>query len=344
MMFRKTTGNMEMQSSGCRKAAPQAIHLLITAALVFASASAIAQSAPAQPPTSAQTAPTQPAAQKPYILPPVVVSEVNLIFVVNDQHGRFINDLKQEDLALLDDGKPPLRVNHFTHETNLPLRIGLMIDTSSSIRSRFAFEQTAAKEFMLSVLNTQRDKAFVEGFDIQIELSQKFTSSPADLDTAISKLRPGGGTALYDSLYRTCRDQMLSLENSNDIRKAIVLLSDGDDNYSRARIDDAIKECQRADTIVYTISTNVSPSKDKGDDVLKHIADETGGRVFFPQQIEDIAAHFADIKAELSSQYSLEYAPADFKPDGSYRSIYLKDTGHRGYNVRVHKGYFAKQQ
>jgi VWFA-related protein len=291
-------------------------------------------------PNADQTAQTPP---KPYILPPVNVNEVNLIFVVTDQHGAFINDVQQEDLALLDDGKPPERVNHFTHETDMPLRIGVMIDTSSSIRTRFAFEQTATKEFLLSVLNPKRDKAFVEGFDIQIDLTQSFTDNPSQLDTGISKLRPGGGTALYDSLYRTCRDQMLSLPEGSDVRKAMVMVSDGDDNYSRARLDDAIKECQRADTIVYTISTNVSPSKDSGDDVLKRIADETGGRAFFPVQIEDIAEHFGDIKEELSSQYSLEYVPADFKQDGSYRSILLMDTRNHGYKVRVHKGYFAKR-
>jgi len=306
------------------------------------------------PSTTAQSAPSTavapdqnaqaPIPPKPYVLPQLNVTEVNLIFVVTDARGHFVDDLQQQDLALLDDGKPPLRVNHFTHETNLPLRIGLMIDTSSSIRSRFAFEQTAAKEFLLSVLNTQRDKAFIEGFDIQTELTQGFTANPSMLDTGISKLRPGGGTALYDNLYRTCRDQMLTVDAGSDVRKAIVLLSDGDDNYSRARLEDSIKECQRADTIVYTISTNVSPSKDKGDDILQKIADETGGRAFFPVEIEDIAAHFGDIKQELSSQYSLEYVPADFKQDGAYRTIYLVVPGHRGYKVRVHKGYFAKGQ
>ena len=156
-----------------------------------------------------------------------------------------------------------------------------MLDTSTSIRQRFQFEQQAATDFLLQVLRPE-DRAFVEGFDVQTELAQDFTNRMDLLDTGIRKLRPGGGTALFDSLYKTCRDQMLTLQRTNAVRKAIVLVSDGDDDYSRAYESDAIKMCQRAETIVYTISTNYGPSKDKGDDVLKAIADATGGQAFYP--------------------------------------------------------------
>jgi VWFA-related protein len=153
-------------------------------------------------------------------------------------------------------------------------------------------------------------------------------------------LRPGGGTALYDNLYKACHDQMLSLRDTVAVRRALILVSDGDDNYSHALQSDAIKECQRAETIVYAISTNVSPSKDKGDEVLNQISQATGGRAFYPIRIEDVAAGFHSIQEELRSQYSLIYTPADFKNDGSFRTIYLQASDPR-YQVRAKKGYFA---
>jgi VWFA-related protein len=184
------------------------------------------------------------------------------------------------------------------------------------------------------------DRAFVEGFDVQTDIEQDFTNRIDLLDSGISRLRPGGGTALYDSLYKTCRDQMLTLQQKADVRKAMILVSDGDDDYSRATEDDAIKMCQRAETIVYTISTNSGPSRDKGDDVLLRISDATGGRAFFPKQINDVSEGFLNIEAELRSQYSLVYVPANFKQDGSFRTIYLQCLDPR-YTVRAKKGYFA---
>ena len=133
---------------------------------------------------------------------------------------------------------------------------------------------------------------------------------------------------------------MLTLQQTTDVRKALVLVSDGDDDYSRATETDAIKMCQRAETIVYTISTNTGPSKDKGDEVLQRISDATGGQAFFPTRIEDVAQGFLNIEAELRSQYSLVYVPANFRQDGSFRTIYLHCLDPR-YSVRVKKGYFA---
>ncbi len=264
---------------------------------------------------------------------------VDLIFTVTDKHGGFVTGLQQQNFGLLDDGRPPERVLSFRQQTNLPLRVGIMMDTSSSIRQRFEFEQQAATDFLLQVLHPD-DRAFVEGFDVQTDIAQDFTNRIDLLDTGIRKLRPGGGTALFDSLYKTCRDQMLTLQQQNDVRKAIVLVSDGDDDYSRSLESDAIKMCQRAETIVYTISTNTGPSKDKGDDVLQQIADATGGQAFFPTRLEDVAVGFHNIEVELRSQYSLVYVPANFRQDGSFRTIYLQCRDPR-YAVRAKKGYFA---
>jgi VWFA-related protein len=269
----------------------------------------------------------------------VQVNEVNLIFTVTDKKGRFITGLKRENFGLLDDGRPPVAVLRFSQQTNLPLRVGIMLDTSSSIRQRFQFEQDSAIEFLLQILH-RNDRAFVQGFDIETDMAQGFTNNIDLLNQGIRKLRPGGGTALYDALYRTCRDQMLTLQEDGAVRRALIVLSDGNDNYSRAQQSDAIKMCQRAETIVYTISTNVSPSKDKGDDVLRAISEATGGMAFFPTKIEDVAVGFRNIQEELRSQYSLVYRPADFKQDGSFRTIYLQALDPR-YKVRASKGYFA---
>lgn len=266
-------------------------------------------------------------------------NEVDLIFTVTDHKGQFVTKLQQQDFGLLDDGRPPQRVLSFKQQTNLPLRVGIMMDTSSSIRQRFVFEQQAATDFLLQVMHPD-DRAFVEGFDVQTNISQDFTNRVDLLDSGIRKLRPGGGTALFDSLYKTCRDQMLTLRDPISTRKAIVLVSDGDDDYSRALITEAIKMCQRAETIVYTISTNTGPSKDKGDDVLQQISDATGGRAFFPTRMEDVAIGFQNIEVELRSQYSLQYVPADFKADGAFRTIYLQAQDKR-YVVQAKKGYFA---
>ncbi len=299
------------------------------------------------PQSSASPAPTTSAPQQtdnqapPSGGPDIVVrvNEVNLIFTVTDKKGKFITGLKRENFGLLDDGRPPLAVLRFTQQTNLPLRVGIMLDTSSSIRQRFQFEQDSAIEFFLQILH-RGDRAFIEGFDIQTDLAQDFTNNVDLLNQGIRKLRPGGGTALFDALYKTCKDQMLPLQETGAVRRALVLVSDGDDNYSRVLESDAIKMCQRADTIVYTISTNISPSKDKGDDVLRQISEATGGQAFYPVKLEDVAIGFRNIEEELRSQYHLVYRPANLKMDGSFRTIYLQATDPR-YHVRAQKGYFA---
>ena len=271
------------------------------------------------------------------------VNEVNLIFTVTDKHGRFIQNLQQKDFALLDDQKAPAQVFSFTQQTNLPLRVGILIDASTSIRQRFEFEQSAAIQFLQQVVvRPHADQAFVMGFDVTSYLTQPYTNDQDKLEAGITKLRPGGGTALYDAVYTACRDQLLNVPNTlqGSVRKALIIISDGDDNQSRAYPDDAIKMCQRAETIIYAISTNVSPSRDRGDDVLRQMAEATGGQAFFPKRLEDMSNSFHGIEDELRSQYSLAYRPADFKPDGAFRSIYLIALDRR-YMVRARKGYFA---
>ncbi len=268
------------------------------------------------------------------------VNEVYLVFSVTDKHGQFISDLKQSDFALLDDHLAPARVYSFTQQTNLPLRVGILIDTSSSIRQRFEYEQQAAKAFLLQVIRPQTDQAFVEGFDVAPDYRQSWTNNLDSLEAGIDSLQPGGGTALYDAVYSACRDKLLTSRGQEPVRKMIVLISDGDDDQSHAYLNDAIKECQRADTNIYAISTNASPSRDEGDDVLNKMALATGGKAYFPTSVEDMPVSFDQIQKELRSQYALVYKPADFKLDGSFRPIYLYCLDRR-YKARTMEGYFA---
>ena len=272
------------------------------------------------------------------------VNEVNLIFTVTDKHGNFIPNLKQSDFALLDDQKAPARITSFTQQTNLPLRVGIVIDASTSIRTRFEFEQQAATEFLLQAVKSRSDRAFVMGFDSTPQVMADWTNNLDALQTGISKLRPGGGTALFDAVYTGCRDKLLDASRGQEpVRRAMILVSDGNDNQSRAYIDDAIKMCQRAETIIYAISTNWTPSRGKGDDVLEKMAEATGGRAFYPPSIDEINSGFTSIEEELRSQYALTYTPADFKADGSFRTIYLYALDRR-YSVRAKKGYFSPKQ
>jgi VWFA-related protein len=270
-------------------------------------------------------------------------NEVNLIFTVTDRHGHYVPNLKQSDFALLDDQKAPAKVTSFRQQINLPLRVGIVIDASTSIRTRFQFEQQSATEFLLDILKTRSDRAFVMGFDVTPTVTADWSNNLDALEAGVNRLRPGGGTALFDAVYTACRDKLLSDRSPDPVRKAMVLISDGDDNQSRVRPDEAIKMCERADTIIYAISTNWTPSRGKGDQVLTQLSETTGGRVFFPPSVEEMANSFHEIEAELRSQYALTYTPADFQYNGAFRPIYLYCNDRR-YSVRAKKGYFAPLQ
>ncbi|HWT65714.1 MAG TPA: VWA domain-containing protein [Terracidiphilus sp.] len=316
-----------------------ALHAQQPAATEPAAAPAQQTAAPAAAPDAQQ--PAQAPADQPAPTFKFGVNEVDLIFTVTDKHGHYIPNLKLSDFALLDDQKAPSKVTSFRQQINLPLRVGLVIDASTSIRTRFQFEQQAASEFLLSILTSKSDRAFVMGFDVTPTVTQDWTANLDGLQTGVNKLRPGGGTALFDAVYTACREKLLDVSRGQEpVRKAMILISDGDDNQSRVRPDEAIKMCQRAETIIYAVSTNWTPSRGKGDKVLTDMAEETGGRVFFPPSVEEMATSFKGIEEELRSQYALTYSPADFKFDGAFRTIYLYCNDRR-YIARARKGYFA---
>jgi Ca-activated chloride channel family protein len=268
-------------------------------------------------------------------------NEVNVVFTVTDKHGRRITDLKQGDFRVLDDNKPPQEIRSFHAEANLPLQVGLLIDASNSVRDRFKFEQQSAVEFLNQTIHPRYDQAFVVGFDVTPEVTQDFTDNTEKLAHGVHELRPGGGTALYDALYFACRDKLMKAPKSTTVRRAIILLSDGEDNQSHVTREEAIEMAQRAEAIVYTISTNVSGTKGAGDKVLERIADATGGRPFFPFQIRDVANAFAEIQDELRSQYAIAYKPADLKADGHYRTIEIVANDRKNLRVRSRRGWYS---
>jgi Ca-activated chloride channel homolog len=270
------------------------------------------------------------------------VDEVNLLFIATDKHGKFVRDLTQADFTILDDHKPPQAIFNFRRETDLPLDLGLLIDVSGSVNSRFDFEQSAATSFLQHTIRAGFDRAFIVGFNSQSQLVQDFTDNVGLLAVGVHKLHDGGGTALYDAIYRISKEKFLKDRPDHPVRKAIVLVSDGEDNQSEVTRAQAIEMAQRAEVIIYAISTDDSGLVLRGDNVLEQLASSTGGRAFFPFKMKDVTHSFAAIEDELRSQYVVSYKPADFETDGRYRSIEVS-TLKKDLQVRSRKGYFAPQ-
>jgi VWFA-related protein len=299
---------------------------------------------PQAQPAPPAAAPTTPPADDTVATIVKRVNEVNVVFTVTDKHGRYVRDLKKNDFKIIDDGKPALELRSFRAEADLPLQAGLLIDASNSIRDRFKFEQEAAIEFLNQTVRRNYDRAFVIGFDVTPEVTQDFTDSTEALSIGVRALRPGGGTAMFDALYFACRDKLLKNTSNGAVRRVIILLSDGDDNQSHVTREEAIDMAERAEVVVYTISTNLMGSGGRrGDKILERIADATGGRSYVPFQLTEVANAFASIQEELRSQYAISYKPADFRPDGRYRTIEIS-AKQKGLHVRSRRGYYAPAQ
>lgn len=271
------------------------------------------------------------------------VDEVNVLFIATDKHGKFVRNLNEADFAILDDSKPPQSIVNFRRETDLPLELGLLVDTSGSVRGRFDFEQDAAISFLEKTLRANFDKAFVMGFSGRSQVTQDFTDNVASLASGVHRLRDGGGTALYDAIYKACREKLIKGENDHPVRRAIVMISDGEDNQSDMTRAQAIEMAQRAEVIIYAISTDDSGLVLRGDKVLEQITDATGGRAFFPFKNKDIKNSFAAIEDELRSQYVVSYHPADFEADGRFRPIAITALK-KDLQVRARRGYYAPKQ
>lgn len=268
------------------------------------------------------------------------VTRVNVLFAVTDKRGRFVTDLGKDQFEIFE-GKHKQEILEFVRESDLPLRLAILVDTSNSIRDRFRFQQEAAVEFLKSVMRPAQDKAVVVGFDTSPEMVSDLSNDIDALEKSIRDMRPGGGTALYDAIFFACRDKLGQDQPRHKYRRAMVILSDGEDTQSRYSRDQSLEMAHKADVIVYGISTNITRIQTDGDKVLKYFASETGGMTFFPFKVEDLAQSFENIANEMRHQYSVLYRPEPLRADGQYHEVNIRVKNRRDYTVRARKGYYA---
>ena len=268
------------------------------------------------------------------------VSRVNMLFTVSDKKGRFVTNLTKDDLVITE-SKKEQSIIEFVAESDLPLRLGILVDASNSVRDRFRFQQEAAVEFINQVVRPRQDKATIISYDSAAELVADLTGDTEVLAKAIRGLRPGGGTALFDAMFYACRDKLMQDQPRHKFRRAMIILGDGDDNASRYTRDQALEMAQKADVVVYTISTNNSKLEKDGDKLLKYYAEETGGIPFFPFQVQDLTQSFENISNELRHQYNIIYRPEPLKADGLYHKVDIKVRDRKDLVVRARKGYYA---
>src|SRR5437588_1403332 len=336
---------------------------LLTAALLLP---ARAQQPPANAKQQQAPAPAQPPNQQaPEQSGQTFKREVNLVdvlFTVLNRRNKLVPDLDEKDFKVLADGKPQ-EIRYFSKQTDLPLRIGMLLDTSNSIRDRIKFEQDASVNFLFSVLRRNKDEAFVMTFDDEPQIIQPFTSDTGALRDQIMSTRAGGGTAIYDAIYEACAKQLNHPprppgDQPDVVRRVMILISDGEDNLSTHTRAEAIELAQRTSVVIYTISTSTqwvsleetNPEKTadrkyhltEGDKILQDVAEETGGRAFFPYHVDDLDQSFQDIGDELRNQYSIAYLPTNYVLDGRYHKIRIEVPEHKGYQVRARRGYFAR--
>jgi len=291
-----------------------------------------------------------------------VVNLVDVLFTVLSRRNKLVPDLEKGDFKIFDE-KFPQEIRYFSRQTDLPLRIGMLLDTSNSIRDRIKFEQDASVNFLFSVLRRNKDEAFVMTFDDEPQIVQAFTSDTGALRDQITKTRAGGGTAIYDAIYEACVKELSHPprppgDQPDVVRRVMILISDGEDNLSLRMRSEAIEMAQRTSVVIYTISTSTQwvslsqtdPNKTSdrkyhltdGDKILQELADETGGRAFFPYHVDDLDQSFQDIGDELRNQYSIAYNPTNYVLDGRYHKIRIEIPEHKGYQVRARRGYFAR--
>jgi VWFA-related protein len=333
--------------------------LFLASALLFTGVSDHAQQpapqAPANPPAQ------QPTPQSDQTIR-VPVNLVDVLFTVLNRRNKLVPDLDKSDFKIFDENKPQ-EIRYFSKQTDLPLRIGMLLDTSNSIRDRLKFEQEASTNFLFSVIRRGKDEAFVMTFDDEPQVIQSFTGDAGMLRDQIVKTRAGGGTAIYDAIYDGCVKQLSHPprppgDQPDVVRRVMILISDGDDNLSNHTRAEAIEMAQRTSVVIYTISTSTQwialsqtdPSKladrkthlTEGDQILRDLAIETGGRAFYPYHVDDLDQSFQDIGDELRNQYSIAYNPTNALLDGKYHRIRIEVPEHNGYQIRARRGYFAR--
>jgi len=298
------------------------------------------------------------------------VKVVNLLAIVRNKQGQVVTDLTQDDFLLDEDGKPQT-IRYFSRETDLPLTLGLLVDTSGSERDVLPSERSASFRFLEKLMREDKDMAFVIHFDFEVELLQDLTRSKAGLRKALDQLelgrptglqrraggggggggRHGGGTALYDAVFLGA-DEVLKRQQG---RKAMIVLSDGVDTGSRITLDRAIESAQRSDTLVYSIlfeDPNGNAGfgghghrgggrigEEDGHKVLQRLSRETGGRYFEASKRLPIDKVYESLEEELRSQYSIGYSSDSKTASADYRRIHLT-TKQKSMTVQTREGYY----
>jgi Ca-activated chloride channel homolog len=332
--------------------------VLLGSALVFAQ-----QQNPATPPAAPPV--VTPDQEKPQQSGTQFIIKVNLVdvlFTVLDRRNKLVSSLEKPDFQVFDDNVLQ-DIRYFSKQSDLPLRIGMLLDTSNSIRDRLKFEQDAANNFLFSVLRPRKDEAFVMTFDDEPQIIQNFTNDTGALRDQILRTRSGGGTAVYDAVYEACEKELSHPprppgDQPDVVRRVMILISDGEDNLSTHTRSEAIEMAQRTSVVIYSISTSTQwvtlddPNKAQsgnrkyhltdGDQILKSLAEETGGRAFFPYHVDDLDQSFQDIGEELRNQYSIAYNPTNHSLDGRYHKIRVDTPEHKGFQVRARRGYYAR--
>lgn len=268
------------------------------------------------------------------------VTRVNVLFTVTDKKGRFVTDLGKDDFSVFE-GKKAQAIQEFTAESDLPLRIAVLVDTSNSIRTEFKFEQDAAIRFMQSVMRPRTDRMMLVSFDSAAELVSDLTDNLTVLEKGIKSMHPGGGTSLYDAIYFASKEKLMLDQPRDKFRRAMIIISDGDDTSSRYSRDQALEMAQKADVVIYAISTNTKRDDLDGDKVLRYLTDETGGQSFFPFKVEDLDQNFENIANELRHQYNIFYRPEPLKADGLYHPVQVRVKTRKDLIVKARKGYYA---
>lgn len=272
------------------------------------------------------------------------VDEVDVFFSATEG-GKSVTNLTPAEIRILDNNRAPVRIIGFRNESQLPLRLGLVIDTSDSVKGRLSFEQKAAIRFLQGVLTDSRDLAFVVGVNNSVLMVQDFSSDRASVSRAVKQLAPGGGTALWDAVA-FASEKLGRLQEPQPVARILVVVSDGEDNSSTTALKDAIASGVRNETVIYTVSTREltddSSSSLVGDHALKTLSEQTGGAAFVPGSLHRLGGSLADVQQVIRGRYLLTYKPAGFEHDGRYRSInVIAERGGRRFRVFTRKGYYA---
>ena len=271
------------------------------------------------------------------------VELVSLNVTVVDSQGRYVTDLDQADFTVFEDGsKQDLS---FFNRTNLPIALSLLIDSSASMEQRMEHAQEAAIGFAKKI--RAQDLAQVVDFDSRVEIKLGFTNKVDELESAIRTTAAGGSTALHNAVYISLKElAKVKAKNPDEIRRqAIVVLSDGEDTSSLVSFEEVLELAKRSETAIYTIGlqpreTSALRGFREAEFVLRQLAQETGGRAFFAQKIEDLKDVYAQIADELSSQYSMGYASKNPKRDGTFRRLVVQ-VNRPNTTARTKRGYYG---